>query len=178
VETEFFVESLSWIFFGLVNINNTPFLLDRVVSGSHIGLKAFDSFTSCINGVAILFVKNLFILVFELAPPVCEFGVDVMSFSDEVSISSIASVLEYLVTVGISSDKSFSFAVELPFLSSLSISCLSHSLVSIMIYCLKISLISLGDNEEISIAIESISWMVFTCLVVLLVLDVSDIPSL
>jgi len=72
------------------------------------------------------------------------------------------------------SNDSLSFAVEHPFLVILTISDFSDCLVGKITH---VSTIFLGDDIELSVAIETIFWVVFSCLIGLLIFDVSDIPS-
>jgi len=155
----------------LVNIDNFPFLLNGIVFSGHTNLLTFCSLITSINSVSSLLIDDLLILVSEDSPPAGEFCIHISTSSDDVSVATIAIHLEDLVTTD---SKSLCLAVELPFLSGLTISSLCKDVASNR---LEVSLISLRDNEEVSVAVEAISWVVFTSLVELFILHVSHIPS-
>jgi hypothetical protein len=61
-------------------------------------LSALSSLITSINSVSVLLIDDLFILVSEDSPPAGEFGIDIGTSSNDVSVSTIALLLEDLVT--------------------------------------------------------------------------------
>jgi hypothetical protein len=117
MESELLVESFSWFLACLVNILNSPLLLDFVfVDWLIFNMKAFYCIFICINGTSKVDEHLVFISVYSEL--ICEFSIHVVCSCNQGSAISCI-FLEDLVTL---SGDSFSFAVELPFLSGLSIS--------------------------------------------------------
>jgi hypothetical protein len=108
VETELFIETFSWLFSSLVDIDDLPFLLNRTIIASHVSPSTFCRI-ACIENIFGLLVDDLFILVGEISPPSSELGVHVVASDNKVSFTSIALHLEYTVAAF---ENSFSLAVE------------------------------------------------------------------
>jgi hypothetical protein len=117
METKLFIESLGAIFGSLINVSDSPFLTDRSVSASYIGLDAFLSL-AVLNCLACLEVGELLVFVCKLSPPLSLYGVDVNATGDHVFVLAISVLLQKLVAVH---NNSFCFAVELPSLTFVSI---------------------------------------------------------
>jgi hypothetical protein len=107
-------------------------------------------------------LDDLFILVFKLSPPASEFEVNIVASAGNISFITIRVILANLVSSMLTADNSLSLTVEMEFLGVESVSCLNDNIV---MEELPISLVSLGNNEEVSVTVEAISWMIFTSLV-------------
>jgi hypothetical protein len=89
MESKLLIKTFSWLFCGLVNIDNFPFLLDWTILGTDVDLDTFSRLISSINSISILLVDELLISVDEISPPSCEFGVHVMSYRNHICPSSL-----------------------------------------------------------------------------------------
>jgi hypothetical protein len=76
MEAKLLVESFRLLFRGLINIDNLPFLLDRVVSTSNIDSVTFSWGTGVNNSTSSL-GNELLIFVWPFSPPSCVLGIDV-----------------------------------------------------------------------------------------------------